>query len=385
MLRNRYIAALLMAGALLCLSQTAVAGKHDHNTTYPGKTSVFSVVDNGDGTYGITLDDPDGDFDFTTLASLTVADVNNDGFPDLLIGLTKAGGGGVQALLNDGQGSGIVVYKTTLATGATKHNRAATGVAVTDVNGDGWPDIITGNGSDGTVSVLLNDETGSFVAPQLYAAGADVSEMTTGDLNGDGIADIVTVDSATGIVAVLLSDGHGNYGTAATYATGATGEFTTTGSIFEVNELEIGDTNGDGLPDISFASEGKLLNNGDGTFTVKSTPGSSNGCASCGLSGGSGGDISIGGVDLSAGTGGLSTDPGSMSGSGITTGSGSVSLPTMSSPGKITVVVKGSSTSTASSKSMASPASGGGTLDWLVLSLLGVATWSRPSRSAVRS
>jgi len=247
-------------------SGTATGGSvtTDTTTTYPGSDLVFSVVDNGDGSFGFTFSNP-SNLDLSYINAMTAADLDGDGWPDMLLGVNgvngaAAGGAGVQVLRNDATGSGIVVYATTLSTGASAGNGPVS-VAAVDVDGDGWPDIVTANGADDSVSVMINNGDGTFAAPVLYATGAGASDLTSQDLNGDSAPDLL-LDSG-GTLTVLLNNGDGSFAPAATYATG--GSFTI---------VTVADVVGDGESDLILyggsSGVGVLLANGDGTYGAAS-------------------------------------------------------------------------------------------------------------------
>src|SRR5208282_1977144 len=66
-----------------------------------------------------------------------------------------------------------------------------TSVTTADVNGDGKPDLIVANEADNTVSVLLNTTapgaaTSSFARQQTFAVGSYPFSVTMADVNGDG-------------------------------------------------------------------------------------------------------------------------------------------------------------------------------------------------------
>lgn len=353
---------MLSAGLILC--QSAWAGS-DPATSYPNNDAVITVAADGNGGYKASFSSLTNDINFSYITSVAIADIDHDGFPDVVLGVKDSAGGGIQVLMNDATGSGIVVYKTTLSTGASKTDYAQALVVVDmDMDKDGWPDIVTGNGADGTVSVLLNDKTGGFSAPHLYAAGSSTYGLIVQDLTGDGAPDVVTADSVNGGLDILVNDGHGNLGTAIPHATG-----------FPLAQIQILDWNHDGLPDIVAYTVGAgmqiiLQNNGNGTFTSV--------CGSCSTSGG--------GVTLIAGGGSISTDPGSNVGGSVSVGGTSASI-SVTSGGSIKVVSNGSSKSAngggGSSESTPSTSGGGGALDWLSLALLGAAAWSRRRRPAI--
>jgi len=87
-------------------------------------------------------------------------------------------------------------------------------IATADMNGDGIPDLVELSTGDSTVNVVTVDATGDFtlLPPQTFADITQMSSVAITDVNGDGIPDVVISDgsgSAAG-VRVLLNDGHGN-------------------------------------------------------------------------------------------------------------------------------------------------------------------------------
>src|SRR5207249_1755671 len=101
-------------------------------------------------------------------------------------------------------------------------------VAVADVSGDGIPDLVTANYSDGTVSVLLGEGHGSFGPQQTFNVGRGpgavvVADVTGDGIPGDGIPDLVTANYSDGTVSVLRGEGHGMFGPqqTQTFAVGA--------------------------------------------------------------------------------------------------------------------------------------------------------------------
>src|ERR1019366_2323977 len=73
-------------------------------------------------------------------------------------------------------------------------------LAVADVNGDGYPDLIVAHASchdcsSGEVSVLLGKGDGTFQAPVSYSSGGyGADSVAVADVNGDGHLDIVVVN-----------------------------------------------------------------------------------------------------------------------------------------------------------------------------------------------
>jgi hypothetical protein len=236
----------------------------DPTLTYPDSDMVFSLSDANFGVDIISIgisSATDLNLSYIT-ASTPGSDLNGDGWPDWLLGVNSiaSNGAGVQVLLNDTQGSGIVVYSATYPTGAALGD-GPSAIVTADVDSDGTLDIITANGPDGTVSVLLNDGSGHFSPAQLYPAGAGADLLTADDVNGDGYPDIVVLDKQAGSVSVLLNNGDGTFtpGTSAGVGSG-------------MGSMQLVDLNDDGNLDLVTVDAGDgalsvLLNNGDGTFT----------------------------------------------------------------------------------------------------------------------
>jgi uncharacterized repeat protein (TIGR03803 family) len=213
--------------------------------------------------------------------SVTVADVNGDGRPDIVVGIcvsTNCDTGIVGVLL--GSGDGTFQAAVTYSSGGF----GPSSVTVADVNGDGSPDIVVANRCvsssncfNGIVGVLLGNGDGTFQAAVTYSSeGCDALSVTVADVNGDGRPDIVVANycvsssnCANGIVGVLLGNGDGTFQAAVTYSSGGG---------FGALSVTVADVNGDGRPDIVAGNEcassancangtvGVLLGNGDGTF-----------------------------------------------------------------------------------------------------------------------
>lgn len=155
-------------------------------TTFAAPVTVFTQTVNGDVS-GANL--------------IAIADVNGDGFNDLVItdpGPTGGGAPTVSVLLQDathpGQFLAAVSYPT--APGSL-----AQSIVVTDVNGDGHPDIVIGGSN--AVSVLLQNATtaGTFAAAANYGV-TNANQIAVADVNADGHLDIIV---ATGLTQVVVS------------------------------------------------------------------------------------------------------------------------------------------------------------------------------------
>jgi len=120
---------------------------------------------------------------------IAIADVNGDGLNDLVI--TDPGPAGspptVNVLLQDPNNKGTFLPAVSYP---LDDNNIAQSIVVTDVNGDGKPDIVIGGAT--AVDVLLQSATtpGTFGAATSYSVGG-ASEIAVADVNGDGLVDIV--------------------------------------------------------------------------------------------------------------------------------------------------------------------------------------------------
>jgi hypothetical protein len=176
---------------------------------------------------------------------VAVGDLNGDGAPD--IALTD--NVGVKVLLHTGAASSttfaapVSVFTQTVNADLIGANV----IAIADLNGDGLNDlVITDPGPTGgaapTVSVLLQDPAhpGQFLAPVSYPTAAQslAQSIIVTDVNGDGHPDIVI--GGTNAVTVLLNNAAspGTFLTPANYG------------VTNANQIAVADVNGDGHPDI---------------------------------------------------------------------------------------------------------------------------------------
>jgi VCBS repeat protein len=215
-------------------------------------------------------------------SSVTIADVNGDGKPDIVLASACDSNGGcpsnsVGIMLGNGDGTfeSVVTYDS--------GGLYPDSVAVADVNRDGKPDIIVANGCAngndcpvGSVAVLLGNGDGSFQDAVAYAVGADTAtSVAVADVNGDGKPDLAVTTTCsnctigdTGRVSVLLGKGDGTFQSAVIYSVGGDNAYS----------VALADVNGDGNVDVVVTTAcfkcgvsgagnvGVLLGNGNGTF-----------------------------------------------------------------------------------------------------------------------
>ena len=186
--------------------------------------------------------------------SVTTADVNGDGYADLIV--ANLNSYTVSVLINNGYGT--FAARADYATGSGPYS-----VTTADVSGDGKADLIVANIYSNSVSVLTNDGYGTFSARADYTTGSYPYSVTSTDINGDGHADLIVANYLSNSVSVLTNDGYGDFTARADYATGSNPYSVTTA-----------DVNGDGKADLIVANSNSytvsvLTNNGDGTFAAR--------------------------------------------------------------------------------------------------------------------
>jgi hypothetical protein len=206
--------------------------------------------------------------------SVKIADVNNDGIPDLLVAHLCANANVTRCTTSTPGSVGVLLGHDGIFTLVTTYNPGGfqtTSLAVADVNGDGQPDLVVANACataascrNGSVGVLLGNGDGTFKKSVTYPAGFSPISVAVADVNGDGKPDLVIAnnqDNGNGSVGVLLGNGDGTFASIVNYASGG----------FAPQSVAVADLNGDGKPDVLVSNSssnnvGVLLGKGDGTF-----------------------------------------------------------------------------------------------------------------------
>jgi hypothetical protein len=205
----------------------------------------------------------------SALMGAAVGDLNGDGKPDLAVACQSGKIAGVY-LNTTTPGSATPSFSGPYVLGTG----FAGAVAIADINGDGIPDIITSN-YNGLTLVFINNTaanaaTPSFAAPVAVAgiAADGGQDLAVADINGDGKPDIVS-GNATNDVYVALN----TTPTGSTMPSFSTPVSLPTGNNFSIGVygVTIGDLNRDGIPDIAAASFGGAVT----VFLNETTPGSS--------------------------------------------------------------------------------------------------------------
>ncbi|MCB0325095.1 MAG: VCBS repeat-containing protein [Bdellovibrionales bacterium] len=181
-------------------------GKLDLVIAAEGTQQVFSVLmGNGDGSFAVNVSYNVG----AITADVALADINGDGKLDAVTA-------GTHLKLSLGTGSGTFQAATTLQTsGGADYVQ----VAVGDVNNDGFVDVVAAARNTDTIDLLLGYGDGTFkarITHSIAAFATDRGELQLSDLNADGFLDVVTALHSTTSAQVLLAQNNGSSFAAAT-------------------------------------------------------------------------------------------------------------------------------------------------------------------------
>jgi uncharacterized protein (TIGR03437 family) len=158
-------------------------------TTPPG--GVYILLGKGDGTFSapanIAL--PGNVLPEFTAGGLAAADLNGDGKLDLVVAFQTANGNQVVTLLGKGDGT------FTMAAPAVTHTSAYT-IVITDLNGDGKPDLVLGDCCGlAEAGYLIGNGDGTFAPEAQFPSGPSPGAIAAADLDGDGKPDLAIAGS----------------------------------------------------------------------------------------------------------------------------------------------------------------------------------------------
>jgi hypothetical protein len=183
------------------------------------------------------------------------SDLNRDGFPDLVT--VNEDSADVRVFLNRGDRSGL--FQDFLPPAAVGQRASPSEAA--DFNRDGLVDLCVANINANTVSILLGRGDGTFGPAQNVAVGRTPRGIAVLDADGDGDTDIVNTNFDGNNLSLLQNDGQGRFGPPGFFEGGGDGEWA----------LASEDMNADGILDLVVGAHGSqevivLAGRGDGGF-----------------------------------------------------------------------------------------------------------------------
>ena len=194
---------------------------------------------------------------------IEIADLDNDGFPDILI--PNEHDSCVTCFINPGttifsDNRPLSPRKVITSQIPGRRSHAVNDVRAADFDGDGNQDLLTANLGTSTVSVFPGNGDGTFKKDVILEAGKNGAFLATADFDSDGDTDFVITHWTEDFASVFLNRGDGTFAERTDHRTGL-GNY----------GVDVADLNGDGHPDIVTAnyrdrSMSLLLGIGDGRF-----------------------------------------------------------------------------------------------------------------------
>jgi len=184
--------------------------------------------------------------------NIKTADMNGDGFPDV-VSASKIDGM-VNVHLNDGKGA----FKDKKAFYSRKHNRA---LCVFYANDDDYEDVATVS-VDGILSILINDGKGGLTRSEQHEIGVMAHDIHAADLDGDGREELIAAIVSSRRIKIFARRNGVSFVPIASLETG-----------WEPRAVISGDLNGDGKEDlIAGCDDGRIylyFNQGASNFSDK--------------------------------------------------------------------------------------------------------------------
>lgn len=213
----------------------------------------------GDGTFNAT---PTSVAVGSSPGAIWCSDLNQDGNVDLLAANTTAGTYSVLI----GNGDGTFQPRVAAPAGIPAPNQ----VAMADFNGDGRQDLVLAGGPF-TVAVALGNGNGTFAQPATYSSSttaATPTALVVTDISGDGVPDVLSSVASGNKVLVMMGRSDG------TLATETSVEIPANTPV--IRAFSLADFNLDDKPDLmvvqgdsnSMSYPAVMLNNGNGTFAT---------------------------------------------------------------------------------------------------------------------
>jgi hypothetical protein len=185
---------------------------------------------------------------------LAVQDLNQDGKPDIVVGNSQLD---TVSIFENESVPGMITFGPPVFLAAAAGPAA---VVIADVNGDGNPDIVTGNNGlfESPVAIFQNSgiagdiSTNSFLPRVDFAGMGLADDLVVGDLDGDGKLDLVVGSQSFGGT-ISVYHNISSSGSINTNSLAAPVNFATGGAVTSV---ALADMDGDKKLDIAFSASG---------------------------------------------------------------------------------------------------------------------------------
>ncbi len=212
---------------------------------HSGQVSVILQSQSSPGVFGGSIEFGVG----SDPQKVAIGDLNGDGFADLVTANNTAAS--ISILFQNSVSPGTFLTAKNLGVGAHP-----TGIAIGDLNEDGHLDIAV---ADSELSILFQNPNaaGIFLSPM--SLGVNCSSVGIGDFDADGRLDLVATSPDAGNVSILLQStiGSGQFLSPLTVVAG-----------FQPIDVAIADLNADGLPDLAIANAGTPDNPATASLSV---------------------------------------------------------------------------------------------------------------------
>ena len=178
--------------------------------------------------------------------SIVITDLDGDGKPDLAVSNWATNNFSV---FRNTSSSGSITAASFAPRADISTGNGPAIAAIGDLDGDGKPDIVIPNTADNSISIFRNTSAAGTIsfAPRIdLPTGNTPSRVTIADMDGDGRPDIIIANGTSSTMSIYR-----NTSTAGSISVAARVDIPTGSSPADI---AVGDVDGDGKPDIAIAN-----------------------------------------------------------------------------------------------------------------------------------